>query len=428
MSTDLIRKSIGDEAYISFIPTEKFKSDRITVSLVTKLSEEKATVNALVPFVLRKGCRSCPDFTALNRKLAKMYGAILDADVSKLADCQIIELSIQYLDDRYAIDGESMSFQAAELLGDIVFDPAFDGNGLFRANDVELEKAFLSDIIAGELNDKRTYAVSRLCDLIFEGEPFAVKRYGSLEKVGGITPESLVEAWRELITSARIEIMATGTGDRDTIESVFAGKIAKIERRTAPYERTAPKAYTDYAEAEESMDIVQGKLVMGFRMGAPETEREKDAARLMAIMYGATPFSKLFLNVREKLSLCYYASARFERRSGVMIVDSGIEFANYEAARNEILNQLESMKKGDFTDEELENTKLIIRGSLQSVDDSLVALESWYMNGILDGDPITPEEDIENVCAITREEIVRAAGAARLSALFFLKGGEAREK
>lgn len=424
MPGKLVREKIGSESYINFINTDKFRSDRITLSFVTPLDRDKATVNALVPFILRKGCRSCPDFTALNRKLAEMYGAVLDADVSKLADSQIIEISLTFVDDRFAIDGEKMSEKAAELVADIALDPALDENGAFGEKDVELEKVCLADTIASELNEKRVYAVTKLCELIFEGEPFAVKRYGYLDRIDEITPQSAADAWRELVRTSRIEIMVTGMGDPGAVKAVFENRIGSLDRDPVIRERTKPLAYTEYKEGTEEMDIAQGKLVMGFRMGAPETEREKDAARLMAILYGATPFSKLFLNVREKMSLCYYASAHFERRSGIMLVDSGIEFKNYDAARSEIIRQLDLMKEGDFTDEELSETKLIIKSSLGSVDDSLSAMESWYMNGILDGVILTPEEDIENIYEITREEIVEAAGKAKLAACFFLKGAE----
>ncbi len=424
MSEKLLRKKIGEEAYISSIKEEKFKSDRITVSLVTPLEREKATVNALVPFVLRKGCRSCPDFTELNKKLAEMYGAIIDADVSKHADLQIIELSLQFLDDRFAIGGDRMTEKAAKLLSDIVFDPNLDEKGLFPGKDLELERSYLIDTINSDLNDKRTYAIKKTMSLIFEGEPFGICRYGYVSDAEKITGEQLAAAWRELIKTAKIEIMFTGPGESETTEKVFSERIASIEREPRLAKRAPIIAYSEYKEAEEEMDIVQGKLVMAFRMGAPETEREKNAARVFSALYGGTPFSKLFMNVREKLSLCYYASSHFERSAGVMVVDSGIEFESRDAAQKEILNQLEAVKAGDFTDVELAQTKLIIKNSLGSVGDSLGAVESWYMTGILEGLIVTPEEDAEAIDAITREEIVDMAKRAKLTTVFFLKGGE----
>ena len=424
MQGKLIRKKIGNGAFMNSVTEPKFKSDRISLCLVTPIKKETATVNALVPFVLRKGCRSCPDFTKLNQKLAEMYGAILDADVAKHSDKQIIEVSIQFTDDRFAIGGENMTETAAKLLSDIVFEPNFDENGHFPEIDLELEREFLIDTIESDLNDKRVYAIGKALGLVFENEPFGVKRYGYVEDAKAITSESLAKAWKELVEKAQIEIFFAGPGNSEIAEKVFAEKIESLERK--PVETSAAEMvdYSPFKEAEESMDIAQGKLVMIFRMGAPKTEKEKNAARMLSALYGGTAFSKLFMNVREKMSLCYYADSHFERGSGILIVDCGIEFENREKAQSEIIRQLELVAKGEFTEEEFENTKGAILNSLGSVGDTLYSVESWYMSGIVEGNIVTTEEDKEAISAVTKEEVMEAAGKAKLAAVFFLKGGE----
>lgn len=420
----LIRKKIGEEVYLNSVRDEKFKSDRITVNFITPLNRKDATVNALVPFVLRKGCKSCPDFTELNRRLAKMYGAILDADVSKKGDCQIIEVLLQMADDKFAINGEKMTEEGAKLLSDIVFDPNLDENGLFPEKDLELEREYLIDTINSDLNDKRTYAVHRAVEAEFEGEPFGISRYGYAEDAEKITGEELAAAWRSLVKTARIEIMFVGTGDPAAVEKVFAKRLEAVEREPLSVKKASPVPYKEPKSIEEAMDIVQGKLVMGFRMGAPATEREKNAARVLSAIYGGTPFSKLFMNVREKLSLCYYVISNFERGSGVMLVDCGIEFESREAAQAEILRQLDCICRGEITEEELANTKLIMKNGLGSVGDSLGGLDNWYMTCILDDLVLTPEEDAAEIDKITAEEVVAMAKRAKLSTVFFLKGGE----
>ena len=424
MQGTLIRKEIGKAAFMNSVTEPKFKSDRISLCLVTPLKRETATVNALVPFVLRKGCKSCPDFTKLNRKLAEMYGAILDADVAKHADRQIIEISLQFTDDRYAIDGENMAETAAKLLSDIVFEPNLDENGFFPEIDLELEREFLIDTIESDLNDKRIYAIGRALKLLYENEPFGIKRYGYVEDARAITSESLVKAWKDLIRTARIEIMFAGPGNPEVAEKVFEERISKLEREPFEEEHFEMVDYSPLKEAEESMDIVQGKLVLAFRMGAPKTEDEKNAARVLSAIYGGTAFSKLFMNVREKMSLCYYADSHFERSSGVLIVDCGIEFENRKAAQEEIIRQLELIAEGEFTDEEFEDTKGSIYNSLGSVGDTLYSIESWFMTGILEENPITPKDDAEAIEKITREDVIAAAKKAKLAAVFFLKGGE----
>ena len=424
MLGELKRKQIGEGAFMNSVIEPKFKSDRISLCLVTPLKKEKATVNALVPFVLRKGCKSCPDFTKLNKKLAEMYGAILDADVAKHGDSQIIEVSIQFTDDRFAIGGESMTETAAKLLSDIVFEPNFDENGYFPEIDLELEREFLIDTIESDLNDKRVYAIGKALGLVFENEPFGVKRYGYVDDAKAITSESLAKAWRELVKTSRIEVFFAGPGDPEIAGKVFEERISSLERKPVHSKPFEIIDYSPFKEAEESMDIVQGKLVMVFRMGAPKTEKEKNAARVLSALYGGTAFSKLFMNVREKMSLCYYADSHFERGSGILIVDCGIEFENREKAQNEIIRQLELVAKGDFTEEEFENTKGAIFNSLGSVGDTLYSVESWYMGGIVEDNVITPEEDKKAIEEITREEVMKAAEKAKLAAVFFLKGGE----
>lgn len=420
----LIRKKIGNEVYLNSVRDKKFKSDRITVNFITPLDRKTVTENALIPFVLRKGCKSCPDFTELNKRLAKMYGAILDGDVSKQSGCQIVEIMLQFADDRFAINGEEMVKEGAKLVSDIVFDPNLDENGLFSEKDLELEKEYLIDTINSDLNDKRTYAIHRAVEMEFEGEPFGISRYGYVQDAKNITSKQLVDAWKRLIKTSRIEIMFIGPGDPDAVEEVFAKRIAKLEREPVAVQKAPLVPYKELRQAEEAMDIVQGKLVMGFRMGAPADEKEKNAARVLSAMYGGTPFSRLFMFVREKLSLCYYVTSHFERGSGVMFVDCGIEFDSRPEAQKEILHQLDMLCEGKIDEEELANTKLIIKNSLGSVGDSLGGLDNWYMTCILDGLVLTPEEDAKAIDAVTAEEVVAMAKRAKLSSVFFLKGGE----
>ena len=240
---------------------------------------------------------------------------------------------LQTADDKFAINGEKMTEEGAKLLSDIVFDPNLDENGLFPEKDLELEREYLIDTINSDLNDKRTYAVHRAVEAEFEGEPFGISRYGYAEDAEKITGEELAAAWRSLVKTARIEIMFVGTGDPAAVEKVFTKRLEAVEREPLSVKKASPVPYKEPKSLEEAMDIVQGKLVMGFRMGAPATEREKNAARVLSAIYGGTPFSKLFMNVREKLSLCYYVVSNFERGSGVMLVDCGIEFESREAAQ-----------------------------------------------------------------------------------------------
>ncbi len=428
MTTPFCRENIGNGVFFSSVREEKFKSDRLTVCLVAPLEKENAAVNAIVPFVLRKGCRAYPDFTLLNKKLAKLYGALLDADVTKYGDRQIMHVSIQALDDRYTIGGDRMVEECAELLASVVLEPNFAGDGLFLEKDLELERQYLIDTIESDLNDKRVYAIKRCTGMLFKGEPFEVRRYGTREQAGAITREAATEAWRRLVKTCRVEVVFTGAGDPEPAKEIFRRRFAGVEREPAEFKKPVLRVLAAPLKTEdETMEVAQGKLVMGYRMGAPEGRDEINAARMMSAMFGATPFSKLFINVREKMSLCYYCVSRYDRPTGVMIVDSGVEQDNRRAAEDEIQNQLALMAKGDFSDEELANTVLIMKNGLQTVGDMLDTIEGWYLTRILEGDSLTPEEDAAGMENVTREQVMAAAAKAQLEAVYFLHGEEGAE-
>ena len=233
MSEQLQRRRIADQIYFNIISDQRFKSNRISVNLVLPLERDKATVNALVPFLLRKGCRECPDFTKLNQKLCLLYGASLYGDVSKYGGVQILNLAIQSLDNRFAIDGEDVSAQCADLLANLLLDPNFV-QGAFDPQDTELEKKALLDVIQSEINEKRAYAVSQCVQEMFQGEPFAVKKYGYEEDISKITPQSAAQAYRAALEQARIEILFVGCGDGSRVEEVFSDRFADWQRSALP--------------------------------------------------------------------------------------------------------------------------------------------------------------------------------------------------
>lgn len=417
-----VRREIGEGIYFTAIREPKFKSDQMTAVLIAPLERTKATVRALVPFLLRKGCGAYPDFTALNAKLASMYGAILDADVTKYADLQMIHLSVQTADDRYSIAGEALCRESAELLCSVLTDPVLDKYGRFPEDDFRVERTYLIDTIESELNEKRAYAIGKCTEILFRDEPFGVKRYGYKEDAEKLTAEEATAAWRELLKKARIEILFTGPGDPETAQRVFAERLGRLARDRFDGEPARPLPYSEYTELDEKMDVVQGKLVMAYRIGAPTEETEQAAARMMTALYGGTPFSKLFMNVREKMSLCYYCAARYDRPTGVLFVDSGVESANMRKAEKEIGNQLRAVAEGGFTEEERGNTLLLAVNSLKSVEDSLDGAEGWYLTRILEGDLRTPAEDAETIGKVTAAEIAEMAGRAKLAAVYRLTG------
>ena len=422
VSYELNRKQIGDHIWFSSVSDSKFKHNRLSVNFVLPLSQETAADYAVVPFVLRKGCRECPDFTTLNARLAELYGAVLDADVSKYGAYQILEVSIRALDNRFALEHEDIVGQCAALLAAIVLDPKWIDNA-FDAADVALERQYIVDTIDAEINEKRTYAMRRCLQIMCEGEPAAIPRYGTREQVEQVTPQSAAAAYRRMLHTAAIEILFTGSGDPASAERIFAERMRGLERGSFDY-ACAPvcKQADRVREVTETMDITQGKMVLGLRTGPVETPEQTTAMRVFAAMYGGTPFSKLFLNVREKLSLCYYCASRYHTFSRLLTVDSGVEFENKEKAQKEILAQLQAIQEGKITEEELRDTKLLMKNAITSTTDSLGAIETWYLAQILRGQSLTPAQDAANIDAVTLDQVVQAAQGLALDTVYFLTG------
>lgn len=424
MSYQLKREKLCEGVHFSCVTDAKFKHNRITVHLVTPLDRKTVTSNAIVPFLLRKGCRSCPDFTHLNRRLCELYGAALSCDVSKLGWAQVLELSIYGIDDRFTLDGGEMTAPCASLLAEVLLEPALV-DGLFRAEDVELEKQQVIDAIESLLNDKRSYALSRCRSIMCEGEPCAIEKYGDIDEARALTPEKATAAYKALLESAQVEIMFVGCGSPETARDVFARAFSGQKRSPVILPQIEMKKAGDVKEVEDAMDVAQGKLVLGFRAGAFKDEKELAAMRLMSALYGGTPSSRLFMYVREKLSLCYYCAARFDRLTGLMYVDSGVEFANREKAQEEILHQLEIVRAGEFSQEEIQAARLLLQNSLNAVTDSLGAIGDWYLAQILSGTNRSPADDGKLLEDVTAEQIMEMAGRTVLDTIYFLKAKEA---
>lgn len=427
MSYRFNREQLGQGVHLCSIQDTKFKHNRISINMIMPLDQESATNNAVVPYILRKGYRECPDFTKLNEKLENLYGASLDANIEKLGNLQVMTVSIYGIDSRFALGGEDMVKECASLLCSIVLDPHFI-NGVFSQDDVKSEKQYLINTIQTEINDKRSYALQQCIQTMCKGEQIAIKKYGYLDDAKAITPQSATQAYENLIKHAQIEIMVVGAGESASAKEVFSKAFGSMKRTPVELGRVEKKtARAEVCSVEETMDVNQAKLVMGYRSGDISDLVELSNMRVMVALFGGTAFSLLFSNVREKLSLCYYCAARYDRTTGIMTVDSGVESHNRQKAQEEIIRQLEVVKAGDFDESLLENTKLALVTALNYTPDSLGGLEGWYLSQILQGTNTSPEEEIQRVERVTKEDVVQAAKRLELDTVYFLTGEEVQK-
>jgi len=419
MITD--RKEIMPGVYLTYLPADRFKTCLLSAHILTSLDAKTASLNALLPAVLRRGTRRFPDMEKLSAALDTLYGATIDYTLRKKGERQCIGFVANCIDDAYAPGGEKLLEPLAQLLGEMFLDPALHGE-CFLHQYVESEKQNLIDAIRAIRNDKRDWADVRLMQEMCKNEPYGVLRLGDETSINKITASRLYAHYQELLESSPMEMFYSGTAPRQRVESAlrqaFAGlrrgdirTLAPITLRSAP-----PKPRT----VVETMDVTQGKLSMGWRC-----DTEDIPAMVMAnLLFGGTSNAKLFLNVREKMSLCYYASSSYVRSKHLMTVSSGIEVQDYDKAVSEILRQLDEVKAGHWESWEWGGAMATMVSGLQSLGDSQGAQENFYLGQIATDVPETEQEFMERIRKVTPERVQAAAASTVLDTIYFLKGKE----
>ena len=421
------RTQLFPGVWLRTVHTDKFKSAYLSLTLMTQLNRENASANALLPRVLRRGTMVHPDMESLSAALDELYGGAVEPVVRKKGESQCIGFLASFLDNAYALNGEDILSGAAELLGEMLLNP-LTRDGVFDPDYVEGEKANLIDELRGQINDKRIYATRRLTQLMCREESFGADKLGQEDKVAAITPESLWARYQKLLSSAQIEVYYSGSADpervREIMERVFS-TLPVSQEREEPECEVRIHAEQEPNVIEEVMDVNQGKLAMGWRTGGITVwEEECPALVLCSAVFGGTSMSKLFMNVRERLSLCYYASSALEKQKGLMIVSSGIEFQNYETAKREILAQLEDVKAGKITDDELEGARRILINQYRSIEDEQGRMEEYWLGQAAAGTEDDPGTLAARLETVTGEQIAQVARKLELDTVYFLKGKE----
>ncbi len=415
-----VRERLADGVMFSAVRDSRFKTMKLSANLIVPLSAETAAANALIGGVLSRSCKAYPDFTALSRKLSSLYGAELNMAVRKAGDNQVLTLSASGLDDRYTLEGESVAKELSQLLCGVIFEPNLK-DGAFVPEEVEQERRQLLDLIDSEFNEKRIYANAQLVKHMCANEVFGIKRYGTAEKIKEATPQSLYAAWQALLRTAVFEIMYIGDSAPDKATEVFRSAFAHIDRAPVSTQTEVIRAAGEPKHITEELNVAQAKLVMGLRAGTALPDKEIYATMLMCAILGGTANSKLFCNVREKQSLCYYCAARYDKYKGIVVIDSGVEGENVEKLEKGIMKEIEDMKNGVISDFEIESTKMAVINAYQGSNDTVGGIEAWYASQLLEDGFKTIEEAAALLNAITKEEIVAAAQRLQLDTVYVLK-------
>ena len=418
------RIQLSDGVYLTYLPARKFKTSLLSAQFVTPLRQETASAWALLPAVLRRGTVRYPDLGALSAQLDRLYGASVEYTIRKKGENQCVGFVASFIDDSFAPGGEKLLEPAAELVGELICDPVTE-RGRFVSAYFESEKTNLIDAIRSQINDKRDYAAARLLREMCAGEPYGVSRLGDEKSAEKLQMKKLYAQYGELISTARLELIYIGSAGLERVRQALASAFATLPR-DGIREITPGLPHPARAEVRtvtEEMDVTQGKLGMGFSCGSDDY-----AAMLLGnAIFGGSSNSKLFLNVREKLSLCYYTSSLYHRQKRLITVSSGIEFADYQKACDEILRQLEAVQKGDLEDWELDGARSTLLNAYASMGDSQGKLENFYLGQAATDRTESPEDMAAALRDVTAERVFRAMETVKLETVYFLKGKEAAE-
>ena len=399
----------------------RFKQNVISLQFARQMRREEASLNALLPAVLLRGCESCPDLRAITQRLDALYGASVSTMVRRVGDHQTTGFFCAMTDDRFLPEGDAVLEPMLDFVRELLLQPVTE-NGCFCREFVESEKKNLISALEAQKNDKRAYAAARLLKLMCTADSFGIPRLGEVENVKEITPESLWEHYQNVIRESPVEVFYVGSAEETqvaaAVKKLFSGLTG--ERKALPAQTGFCDGGGDFVT--EEMEITQGKLCTGFITPITYYHPDFAAMQVANAIFGGGQTSKLFMNIREKNSLCYAIGSGYYGSKGILTVSAGIDSQRQRQVWEEMMEQLEDCKAGRFTEEELSAAKESLLSGFRIVHDSPGAIEGFYATKPLSGFTLSPEEYSKAISAVTAEQAAAAAATLRLHSSFFLKG------
>ena len=399
----------------------RFKQGCLSFQFIREIKKEESARNALIPAVLLRATNRCPDLRSITHHLDTLYGATVSTLVRRVGDYQTVGLYCGFMDDRFALEGDQVLAPMAAFLEELLLDSPLAEGG-FLPELVESEKKNLIATIESQLNDKRVYAMGQLLKGMCKNDTFGLPRLGEPEQVAAIDPKELLTHYRTLIQESPIHIFYVGSAEFEEVEKLLMPLLKKLPR--SPLSLPAQTGFHSCPEQDwtETMDVSQGKLCLGYTTPITNRTSEFPAMQVFNTIFGAGMTSKLFMNVREKLSLCYSIGSGYYGTKGIVTVSAGIDFDKETLTREEVARQLAACQKGDISELELNAGKEAVLSSLRATHDSPGSIEGYYATAALSGMGLTPEAYMEAVKAVTLEDVVACAKSLKLHSTYFLKG------
>ena len=401
------------------IKTNKYKTNLMSVFLTSKLSRDDITKKALILTVLRRGTNNLKTQEEISKKLEELYGASFDCGIDKLGDKHVLKFYVESLNEQYLYQKEDILSQSLNILFDIVFNPLLE-NGVFKQEYIDEEKQNLRIIIEGQKDNKAAYATQRCIEEMYKEKPYGLYKYGYVEDLEKIDSKNLYEAYLDLIKSCKIDIFVSGDFDEKTLEEKVKSnqQISKLEPRKVEYLDEESESSNTQEEniVRENMQISQGKLNIGLDV----LSDNKSAVSVYNAILGGGANSKLFQNVREKASLAYSAGSIYIKPKSKIIIKTGIEHKNYEKALQIVKEQIDDMKNGKFSDEDIQHAKELIIASFKSMQDEQDSEISFYFGREIQKESKDIDKQIKEVSEVTKQNIVDVANKIKINTIFFL--------
>ena len=404
------------------IKTEKFKTNLIAVFLTMPITRKDVTKNSLLSAVLRRGSKNMPTLAQISQEMEEMYGASFDCGLDKTGDNHVLKFYIETINDKFLPqNGENMLKKAIDKLLEIVFNPLVE-NDAFKEEYVKQEKENIKRIIEGKVDNKARYSFDRCIEEMYKNQPYGLYKYGYIEDLDLITAQSLYEYYKKMISECKIDIFISG--DIEDANNIVEQNenIKKLQQREANYKvnKIESKEKVEEKELKEEMDVIQGKIVIGLDLNLDNEEQKYNAMVYNAIL-GGTANSKMFQEVREKASLAYTASSNYVRYKSNIFIRCGIEIKNYDKAMNIIRKQLEDMRNGIFTDEDIENAKKGIISGIKSIDDEQDTEITYFLGQELTDSKISLDQYIDKIQKVNKQDIIDVANSINVNTVYFLK-------
>ena len=423
LSSDRI--NIGKGINMNLIKSEKFKSNLISFYIIMPLNRKEATMNALIPLVLKRGTSSLKTKLDIERELEELYGSNLSININKRGEKHVLRFTIESPRGTF-VSEEEYFIKVVKLLSEIIYNPYLEGK-TFSHKYVEQEKEILKRAIEGKINDKREYAINRCIEEMCKNEKYSVYEYGYIEDLDSIDEIKLYSRYKTIMETSPIEIFYVGEYDNEYIDKLK--NIFTIDRERVlevPREKIANVIQTKNM-VFENMDVNQGKLVMGYRSSISHEDNLYNSLLLSSYILGGGPNGKLFRTVREKESLAYYISSKVYKYKSLMLVDAGIDSENFEKTIEIIRKEIDNMKNGNFTDEDIEISKKAITNSMISIVDSNYLIGEYFLSKVLSNDNRSLEEDVGDILQVKREDVINASKSINVDTIYFL-GNKKLEK